>query len=102
MTYRVEILPRASRELLDAARWIERNFRSSAAAHRWVRGLRARIATLQTLPHRCPLADEGDAFGEEVRELLYGKRRGVYRILFAIRGDVVSVLTIRHASRGDL
>jgi hypothetical protein len=34
--------------------------------------------------------------------LFYGKRRGVYRILFAIRGDVVHVLTVRHSAQRGL
>jgi hypothetical protein len=41
-------------------------------------------------------------YGEEVRVLLHGKRFGVYRVLFAVRGDVVHVLTVRHTSRQDL
>jgi hypothetical protein len=37
-------------------------------------------------------------YGEEVRVLLSGKRRGVYRVLFTIRGDTVQVLTVRHSA----
>ena len=34
--------------------------------------------------------------------LLYGKRHGKHRILFAIRGDTVHVLTVRHSARQSL
>jgi hypothetical protein len=34
--------------------------------------------------------------------LLYGKRSGVYRVLFAIRGDTVHVLTVRHSSQRSI
>ncbi|MFM6897023.1 MAG: type II toxin-antitoxin system RelE/ParE family toxin, partial [Microcystis panniformis] len=45
------------------------------------------IATLQEKPQRCALAVEHEIFPEEVRQLLYGKAKNVYRVLFAIRDD---------------
>jgi plasmid stabilization system protein ParE len=102
VTYRVVIQPRAEREIRDAARWIRDRSKSPATALRWVRGLRAKIETLGSIPHRCPVDPDSDAYGEEVRLLLHGRGRGVYRILFAIRGDMVHVLTVRHAARRGL
>jgi plasmid stabilization system protein ParE len=100
MTYTVLIQPRAERDIEEAYRW--RREQAPAAANRWLTGLRQKIATLATDPARCSLADESDAFGEEVRQLLYGKRRGVYRVLFVIREDTVRVLAVRHSARGPL
>ena len=55
------------------------------------------------LPTRCPVSQEGSkALGCEVRHLLHGKRRGVYRILFSIVGDTVWILRIRHSALGPL
>jgi hypothetical protein len=34
-----------------------------------------------------------------VRQLLYGRKPHVYRVLFTIEGDVVRVLHIRHGRR---
>jgi mRNA-degrading endonuclease RelE of RelBE toxin-antitoxin system len=34
--------------------------------------------------------------------LLFGKRRGVYRVLFTIRRDTVHVLTVRHSAQRSL
>ena len=34
-----------------------------------------------------------------MRQLLYGRKPHVYRILFTIEGDVVYVLRIRHGRR---
>lgn len=34
--------------------------------------------------------------------LLFGKRLGIYRILFTIEADTVQVLTVRHAARRSL
>ena len=48
------------------------------------------------------LADEAADLGVELRQLLYGKRRNVYRILFTIEGGTVNVLRIRHAAQDRL
>jgi len=42
---------------------------------------------------------ENEDFNEDVRQLLYGKRSGVNRILFAVRGNTVHLLHIRHGAR---
>ena len=57
--------------------------------------------TLTRHPTRCPVAEESRKFAEAIRELVYGKRRHKhkYRILFAIREDVVSILYVYHNSR---
>jgi hypothetical protein len=48
---------------------------------------------------RWPLARESTRFDEEIRQLHYGKRPHVYRVLFIIRDKVVHVLDIRHGAR---
>ncbi|MDR3633991.1 MAG: type II toxin-antitoxin system RelE/ParE family toxin [Isosphaeraceae bacterium] len=102
MTYRVVIQPRAERDIWTAAQWIENESKSATKALRWVRGIRARIETLKANPKHCPVDPDSVAFGEEVRVLLHGKRHGKHRILFAIRGDTVHVLTVRHSARRSL
>ena len=102
MTYRVIIQPRAERDIEAAAQWIEDQAKSPAKAVRWARSIRANIGTLKANPKRCPVDPDSDAFGEEVRVLLYGKRHGKHRILFAVRGDTVHVLTVRHSARQGL
>jgi len=37
--------------------------------------------------------------GFDLRMLLYGRGRHVYRILFTIDGDTVNVLRVRHAAQ---
>src|SRR5947209_7512491 len=102
MIDRVILQPRAERDLQEAARWIRDQSRSADTALRWLRGIRAKIDSLKTNPQRCPIDPDSEAYGEEVRVLLYGKRRGIYRVLFAIRGDEVRVLTVRHSARRSL
>ncbi len=60
------------------------------------------IATLQEKPRRCALAVEYDIFPEEVRQLLYGKSKNIYRVLFTIRDTTVYVLYVRHSSQALL
>jgi DNA-damage-inducible protein J len=88
MKYCVVIQPRAERDIQVAAHWILGQSGSPAAALRWARNLRAKIATLKTSPERCPIDPDSDAYGAEVRVLLHGKRRGVYRVLFMIRARI--------------
>jgi plasmid stabilization system protein ParE len=60
------------------------------------------IASLATFPKRCPIAPESARFPFEVRQLLYGRKPHVYRILFTIENNTVNVLHIRHGRRKPL
>lgn len=66
-------------------------------AHAWFNGLERVILSLDENPARGSVIPE-DA---HVRHLLYGRRRNVYRIIYAIdeRRCVVTVLHIRHGAR---
>lgn len=101
MSRRVIVEPTAERGIREAVRWYRERVTPAVAA-RWLDGLIAQIEALADASERCPVADEDDAFEEEIRVLLYGRRRGIYRILFTIRGDAVHVLYIRHAARDFL
>ena len=95
------VQPRADAEAITAFRWLAE--RSPATATRWLTGLEKAIAKLTEKPERHPLAvEESDRFGMEIRQCLYGKKRGVYRILFAIERDTISVLAIRHSAQDTM
>ena len=66
--------------------------------------MEAAVHALADGPERWPLAPESDAFPrrQQIRQLLYGKRRNVYRVLYTIHADRVSVLHVRHAARDFL
>ena len=99
MTYRIVLQPRAEQDIFEAARFIRDTSGSSAPALRWTRRLRTKVDTLRANPERCPVDPDSVVYGREVRVLLFGKRSGAYRILFAIEGDAVHVLTVRHSAR---
>jgi ParE toxin of type II toxin-antitoxin system, parDE len=79
---------------MESFRWYAE--RSDTIAERWYAGLNKAITGLAKNPGRFPvLQDDSAALGCEARILLYGRRWGVFRILYTISGDTVWVLRIR-------
>ena len=100
MKYKLIIQPPALEDLDEAYDWIRQ--RAPEAAARWFNGFVDALETLRSFPERCGVAPENEYFEQEIRQLLYGRRGGVYRALFTIVGDEVHVLHIRHAARKPL
>lgn len=101
MTYRVVVTARARADALEAFGWLAD--RAPEAAERWYMALQEAIADLANGPERHPVVqEESELLGVTFRELLLGRRRGVYRLLFTIHEDVVTLHYIRHAARGPL
>jgi plasmid stabilization system protein ParE len=100
MTFQVEITPIAEAQIEQAYRWYRE--RNPEFADLWFRGLMNTIATLQEKPQRCALAVEHEIFPEEVRQLLYGKAKNTYRVLFTIRDETVYALYVRHSAQAPL
>lgn len=48
------------------------------------------------------LAPENASVPFEMRQLLYGRKPHLYRIIFTIKGETVYVLSIRHGRRKHL
>ena len=101
MAFRVELSDRAQSDIAAIYDWL-RSQQAGDAGERWFVALRGAIASLSALPSRCPVAPESRDASIEVRQLLYGQKPHVYRILFAIENDVVHVLHIRHGRRRPL
>lgn len=97
MTYEIAVSQEADAQADDVYEWIAQDSPGSAA--RWYNGLFEAIDTLKHNPQRCPVAPDNNAFNVEVRQLLYGKRQGVYRVLFTLSEETVHVLQIRHGAR---
>src|SRR5690242_12000456 len=97
MTHHVQLSPRAARDAENAYLWLRE--RAPHTAARWYNRLLEAVQSLERLPERCGLAPEAESLGIELRQLLYGKRSGVYRILFTVEGDVVRVHRIRRAAQ---
>ena len=97
MKYHIIIQPPAERDIQEAFSWIAKE--SPGHADLWRKGLAETIGSLEVFPERGALVPEDDVFAEEIRELLYGKKGGIYRILFTIRERTVHILHVRHGSR---
>jgi plasmid stabilization system protein ParE len=101
MAYRVSVSARAKRDLDRILAWLLKQDAGDAGL-RWFRGMQDAVASLEHLPTRCALAPEDELFSFELRHLLYGSKPHVYRVLFAVQDDVVSVLHVRHGQRAPL
>lgn len=73
MAFRVEIAPRAFDDLDEIADYIRRNGSFKQAEH-WFNAIIDAIRTLEHMPSRCPVADESEDVGQQVRVLRHGKR----------------------------
>ena len=98
MKYRVRLAAKAEADVDRVLRWFHEQ-QATVAGGRWFARLMGKIDTLETHPERCGIADESEELGVEIRELLSGRRHGVYRILFQIEGRIVQILRVRHGAR---
>lgn len=98
MDFRVELSDQAKSNIAAIYDWLLSEH-AGGAGERWFLALDEAIASLATLPARCPMAPENPDSPVELRQLLYGRRPHVYRILFTIEGNTVYVLHVRHGRR---
>lgn len=72
---------------------------SSQAAARWHAGLVEKIQELEERAESFPLAHEASVLKIELHELIFGKKRRAFRILYTISGSTVHVHQVRDAAR---
>jgi len=99
MTYLVEFAARAVRDL--EILYAEKNVAESHAAAHWYNGLEQAVRALAMYPNRCPVAPEARKAKRKLRQLLYGKKPHVYRVIYEVDEvhQAVWVLHIRHGAR---
>ncbi|MHB9035479.1 MAG: type II toxin-antitoxin system RelE/ParE family toxin [Armatimonadota bacterium] len=105
MAYRVDLTPQAVADIEEAFQYI--NQATPIRSKRWLTGLMDMVYSLEEMPERFPVAPESADFGKEIRQALYGKRTGIYRIIFRIHREassdgVVRVICVRHGARDRL
>ena len=98
MAYLVKFMPRAERDMVGI--FLAKDVEHSDAARNWYFGLQDAIFTLEEQPTRCPETPENN----KLRQLLYGSKPHVYRIIYRIleKQKIVEVLHIRHGARKRL
>lgn len=98
MSYKVIFRPEARDEAIEAASYIAEHA-SAKTALQWYEGLESAIESLATMPLRCPLARESDAFpGVELRQIIFKS----HRLIFTVKKHTVHILHVRHAARDDI
>ena len=97
MPHRVVITAAAKQNLRVAYLWAAE--RAPHTAFEWLRRFDAELESLAGFPERCALAPENAILEPEIRQLVFGRRRGAYRALFTIVGEEVRILHIRRAAR---
>ncbi|MGA9600218.1 MAG: type II toxin-antitoxin system RelE/ParE family toxin [Methylocystis sp.] len=98
MRYLVELTERAARDLGRLHRRIDAE--NSRRARDWFNELEALVFSLDQSPGRGAACPEDRA----LRQLRFGKRRDVYRLLYSIDEErqIVTVLHIRHSASAAL
>lgn len=97
MSCRVVLTKTFSRHLRDIGDYIARDQSSHALS--WLKILESKVMLLCDFPEAHPYARENTNHKIELRQLIYGRGRNKYRIIFTVRNKEVVVLDIRHAAR---
>ncbi len=104
MAYRVRFSQTAVADADAIYEWMKTHY-SEKTATKWYNGLVDAVQTLKEFPNSFPYAPEREETGMELRQLLYGKRSAVYRVIFAVEWDdrleqdVVRVFRVWHGAR---
>ncbi|NYF80122.1 type II toxin-antitoxin system RelE/ParE family toxin [Granulicella arctica] len=95
IAYRVELAERAVLDLESI--YFEIDAENSPSALRWYNGLEEIVFSLDRLPDRGARTEED----RRLRQLLYGNKPHIYRIIYSIGRTAkrVTVIHIRHGAR---
>ena len=100
MTYRVKLQRLAASDLQAYFEYVAQFSRPDAI--RWLDRFHAAMQTLDQRPDRCSWARENGLIDVELRELLFGKRPSVFRVIFTIDAETVRILRIQRGQRSPL
>ncbi len=100
MQYQVIITPSAKADIFEINAWLLENY--SEVAEKWLWGISQAVTSLSKFPERCPISPESEAFDIVVRQLIYGKKPYIYRILFSVRDEKIYILRVRSTKQQSL
>ena len=89
-TFEINIPPNVENEIESYVDHIAKD--SIKEALKWYEKLKDKIYSLDQNPMRCPYADENEFHDYEIKHLIFGN----YRILFRIENTTVQILHIKH------
>ena len=91
--YKINIAPEAAKEIEDIYLYIAEDSPNNAI--RWYFAIYEKIQTLKNFPASCPIAFEDRYYNFEIRNLIFGN----YRVLYRIQDKTVQILHVRHVAR---
>ncbi len=100
----IKITDPAKADIQEAYQWWAEN-RSAEQAAEWYERIFEAIATLHSMPQRCPRVPETALSCVGVRQLLFGiGARPTHRIVFHFdhEADTVTILRVRHHGQDEL
>jgi plasmid stabilization system protein ParE len=97
MSHRVVVTEEAKRNLRAAYLWAAE--RAPETALRWLSRFESELQSLSRNPKRCPRAPEDGLVAAEIRQFIFGRRSGAFRVLFTVVEHEVRILHIRRAAR---
>ena len=100
MAYAVNIARKATTDIFAIEKWLVPLGRRVIV--RWQMQLSRAFRDLEDHPDRYAEAHETGHFGLDLRELIFGKRPHVYRVLFTLDENTVNVLRILYAAHDTL
>ncbi len=98
MAFRVETTETFEQDAEAVLDWLTSRHAGEAGL-RWFLAMQEAVASLSRFPEAYQIAPENASFPFEVRQLLYGRKPHIYRVLFTIEGETVYVLHLRHGRR---
>jgi len=100
MAYEVRLQPLAENDLDEAYLWAAKRAPETSAI--WLARFQAALTTLVENPDRCGFAPENRKFDKGLRQLLFGRKPNVFRVVFLIDPGIVRIVRIRRAARRPL
>lgn len=100
MSFSIEYTRTAEGELLEVFSWIRE--RAPVAAEKWRTGVISKVNAIAADPFAFRKARDSSRLPVEVRQVLYGKRRSQYRILYTVNGTRIVILSVRNSFRRPL
>jgi plasmid stabilization system protein ParE len=98
MSRSVRVARRAQQDIAVNYAWLSE--RSRRFADRWQAGIERAIDGLAEAGDRHPVFD-CDVLDRDIREMLHGRRRSVYRVFYELLPGRVVVHRVLHSSQGD-
>ncbi len=100
MQFQVVVTPSGKADIFEINAWLLENY--PERAEDWLWRISQAITSLSKFPERCPVSPESKVFDVVVRQLLYGKKPNIYRILFSIQDEKVYILRIRSTKQQNI